>query len=137
MDLLSVQANQISPTDLCSIQANQISRMDLLSVQANQIARMDLLSIQANQIARTVAGYEIYQEIKSLAWSQSAGVTNAGSPSVKPSRHRTISDRTKGRSELEEEVATRKSRTIMYAICRSTHKSRLNSCTRTQKTHIG
>ena len=94
-DLVSVHTNQIFPKDLLSVQTNQIYPMDLLSVQTNQIIPTDLLSVQANQIAQTVAGQEFHQEIKSLAWSQTARVTSAGSPSVKLSCHRTISDRTK------------------------------------------
>ena len=72
-DLLSVSTNQSSSTDLLSISTNQSSSKDLLSVSSNQIARTDILSVRANEIDRSVTGRN-HQEIKSLAWSQTARV---------------------------------------------------------------
>ena len=123
-DHLSVSINHSSSTDHLSVLANQILRADHLSVLANQITRTDHLSVSANQIARRVTGRN-HQEIKSLAWSWTTRVDESQNSftSTDTSFERSQIAR-KRRSELEEEVATRKSRTITYAISRFTRSSR-------------
>ena len=99
-DLLYVQTNQIYPTDLLSVRTNQISPTDLLPYQpirsllwtyirTSQSDRSDGPNFRTSQSDRSEGPTfrtsqsdrserhrpESHQEIKSLAWSQTAQVT--------------------------------------------------------------
>ena len=89
-----VPANQISLTELLPHQP--IRSLLWTYIRTSQSDRSDGPIFRTSQSDCSERHRpELHLEIKSLAWSQTPQVTSAGSPSVKPSRHRTISDRTK------------------------------------------